>query len=264
MPDAASFSNASSPAANAGWNWTDDTPPPIVNRDPADIRAIALLARAGLALIAVLFVSLGFNLWQYWRRPDRIVVDLSSGRTIAINDRTFGGTDGVRMEPEQKPVTEQKVYVAKKVIGLLSQIDPVTREKDLAAALKAMTPPGAYQYAGKLKADNLLATQRSENWQATWEVQSAELDPRDPYLVRILGLQKIIRRPSGESGRIVEEARQLSFEVKLVRDPAGRRDENFNTGLLVHALKEKTVSQTTAEQPAVLPAGVSVPAREGR
>lgn len=258
MPDAASFSTASTPDPNVGWTWTDETPLPIVNRDPADIRAIALLARAGLALIAVLFISLGFNLWQYWRRPDRIVVDLSSGRTIAINDRTFGGTDGVRMEPEQKPVTEQKVYAAKKVIGLLSLIDPVTREKDLAAALRAMTPPGAYQYAGKLKADNSLATQRSENWQATWEVQSAELDPRDPYLVRILGLQKIIRR--GDAGRIVEESRQLSFEVKLVRDPAGRRDENFNTGLLVHAFREKTVSQSTAE-PSVAP---PAPARESR
>lgn len=256
MPDAATTSTASTPEPNVGWTWTDDAPPPIVNRDPADIRAIALLARAGLALITVLFVSLGFNLWQYWRRPDRIVVDLSSGRTIAINDRTFGGTDGVRMEPEQKPVTEQKVYAAKKVIGLLSLIDPVTREKDLAAALKAMTPPGAFQYAGKLKADNLLATQRSENWQATWDVQSAELDQRDPYLVRILGLQKILRR--GEAGRIVEESRQLSFEVKLVRDPAGRRDENFNTGLLVHAVKEKTVARSTADQP------VAPPAREDR
>ncbi len=261
VPDtASSISTPATTDSNVGWTWTDEALPPIVNRDPADIRAITLLARAGLALIAVLFVSLGFNLWQYWRRPDRIVVDSSSGRTLVINDRTFGETEGARLEPEKKPLAEQKVYAAKKVIGLLSLIDPATREKDLAAALRAMTPPGAFQYANRLKEENALTTQRSEAWQATWEVQSAELDPRDPYLVRIIGLQKIIRRPGGDAGRIVEDSRQLSFEVKLVRDLSGRRDENFNTGLLVHTFKEKTVSQSSADQPSAAPS----PAGAGR
>ncbi|MBS1812166.1 MAG: hypothetical protein JST84_28640 [Acidobacteria bacterium] len=60
--------------------------PPVIYRDPADVRTIFQL-RSSLLVLVVLFVlsALG-NAWQYWRRPDRIVVDRFNGRVLLINE----------------------------------------------------------------------------------------------------------------------------------------------------------------------------------
>ncbi|MBO0860399.1 MAG: hypothetical protein J2P21_18360 [Chloracidobacterium sp.] len=46
---------------------------------------------AALMVVLCLFVlSAAGKAWQYWRRPDLIVVDRSNGRVLVINDRGFG------------------------------------------------------------------------------------------------------------------------------------------------------------------------------
>src|SRR4030095_5523329 len=67
----------------------------ILFRDPADVRTILNMAWTGRLLVLLLLASVAFNIWQYWRRPDRIVVDRSSGRVLMINDREYGETEGV-------------------------------------------------------------------------------------------------------------------------------------------------------------------------
>jgi hypothetical protein len=47
-------------------------------RDPADVRTILSMAATGTLLALLLLASVALNIWQYWRRPDRIVVDRSS------------------------------------------------------------------------------------------------------------------------------------------------------------------------------------------
>ena len=70
-------------------------------RDPADVRTILSMAWTGTLLVLLLLASVAFNIWQYWRRPDRIVVDRSSGRVLMINDREYGETEAVKLGPDK-------------------------------------------------------------------------------------------------------------------------------------------------------------------
>ncbi|MEK6303372.1 MAG: hypothetical protein AABO41_21900 [Acidobacteriota bacterium] len=71
-----------------------------IYRDPQDVRTVIHLARSGIVLTLLLLISIGGNFYQYYRRPDRIVVDKSSGRAVQINDRDYGETEAVQLGPE--------------------------------------------------------------------------------------------------------------------------------------------------------------------
>src|SRR5258707_3211178 len=77
-------------------------------RDPNDVRTVIQLARSGIVLSLLLVVSLACNFYQYHRRPDRIVVDKSSGRVIEINDRDYGETEAVELGPERLTDADKK------------------------------------------------------------------------------------------------------------------------------------------------------------
>ena len=49
--------------------------PGAIYRDPHDVKTILQLARSGIVLALLLTVSVAANFHQYYRRPDRIVVD---------------------------------------------------------------------------------------------------------------------------------------------------------------------------------------------
>jgi hypothetical protein len=83
----------------------------ILYRDPADVRTILSMAWTGTLLVLLLLASVAFNIWQYWRRPDRIVVDRSSGRVLMINDREYGETEAVKLGPD-KLTNADKQYLA--------------------------------------------------------------------------------------------------------------------------------------------------------
>jgi hypothetical protein len=72
----------------------------IVYRDPQDVRTIFQLLSLLLVFLSLLVMSAAGNAYQYWRRPDRIVVDRSNGRVLMINDRQFGETESVKMTPD--------------------------------------------------------------------------------------------------------------------------------------------------------------------
>jgi hypothetical protein len=67
-----------------------------IYRDPQDVRTVIHLARSGIVLTLLLLTSIAGNFYQYYRRPDRIVVDKSSGRVVEINDRDYGETEAVK------------------------------------------------------------------------------------------------------------------------------------------------------------------------
>ena len=63
--------------------------PSIVYRDSSDVRTILSLT-SSMMIMAVLLVASGAgNIYQYLRRPDRIVVDGGTGRVLSINDRNL-------------------------------------------------------------------------------------------------------------------------------------------------------------------------------
>jgi hypothetical protein len=180
-------------------------------------------------LALLLLVSLGFNVYQYWRRPDRIVVDRSSGRVLMINDREYGETEAARLGPD-KLTNADKQYLAGEFVKAIYQVDPATRPRDIERALRMMIPNSALLFARYLKQTGVLDRERAESWQAVWTPQDISVDGADPYTVRVIGKQEITKVIAGAAQ---QETRQLSLTLKLVADPQRRADRNLRSGFLV-------------------------------
>jgi hypothetical protein len=198
-------------------------------RDPADVRTILSMASTGTLLALLLLASVALNIWQYWRRPDRIVVDRSSGRVLQINDREYGETEAVRLGPDRL-TNADKQYIAGEFVKAIYQVDPATRPRDIERALRMMSPNSALLFARYLKQTGVLDKQRAESWQAIWTPQDVSVDGADPYTVRVIGKQEITKVISGAPQ---QEARQLHLTLKLVADPQRRADRNLRSGFLV-------------------------------
>jgi hypothetical protein len=206
-----------------------------LHRDPADVRAIHGLTSVGILLALLLALSIGFNIFLYWRRPDRIVVDRSSGRVLMINDREYGETEAVSLGPDRL-TNADKQYLAGEFVKLIYQIDPATRPKDIEKALRMMAPNSALNFAQHLKRTGVLDKQRAESHQATWTPQDISVDQTDPYTVRVIGKQEVTKFIAGAAQT---ETRQLSLTLKLVADPWRRHDRNLRSGFLVARFNDK-------------------------
>src|SRR5262245_31073043 len=209
--------------------------PHILHRDPLDVRTILSLGWTALLLTLLLLASVAFNIWQYWRRPDRIVVDRSSGRVLQINDRDYGETEAVRLGPDRL-TNADKQYISGEFIKAIYAIDPATRPRDVERALRMMVPNSALKYAKWLKETGVLEKQRGESWQAMWTPQDISVDQVDPYTVRVIGKQQITKLISGATQ---QETLQLTLTLKLVADPQRRADRNLRSGFLISAFDFK-------------------------
>jgi hypothetical protein len=211
---------------------------PITYRDPNDVRTIYQLLSV-LMIVLVLFVlSAVGNAWQYWRRPDRIVVDRSNGRVLMINDRVYGETDAIKMMPDY-PSESDKKYLVTEFVRSLYAVNPATRAADIKTALEMMVPQSAMKFATYLKDQHILEQQRAESWQAVWTPQDVSIDRVDPYTVRMIGKQEITKLINNQ---VIQETKQLQLTVKLTSDPAGRTDQNKRMGFLVAAIDYKEIS----------------------
>src|SRR5499426_2429705 len=208
---------------------------PTLFRDPADVRTILSMAWTGTLLVLLLLASVAFNIWQYWRRPDRIVVDRSSGRVLMINDREYGETEAVKLGPD-KLTNADKQYLAGEFVKAIYGVDPATRPHDIERALRMMAPASALLFARYLKQTGVLDKQRSESWQAVWTPQDISVDGADPYTVRVIGKQEISKMIAGAAQ---QETRQLHLTLKLVADPQRRADRNLRSGFLIASFDYK-------------------------
>jgi hypothetical protein len=210
----------------------------VVYRDPHDVRTIFQLLSLLLITLALSVVSAAGNAWQYWRRPDRIVVDRSNGRVLMINDRQYGETDAVKMTPDQ-PNDGDKKYLVSEYVRTLYAVNPAIRAVQIKAALEMMVPKSATIFAGYLKDHHILEQQRAESWQAVWTPQDIAIDRVDPYTVRVIGKQDITKIINNQ---VLQESKQLQLTVKLAADPAGRTDQNRRMGFLVAAIDYKEIT----------------------
>lgn len=213
-------------------------PRTIIYRDPADVRTNFQLLTALLIVLCLFTLSALGNAWQYWRRPDRIVVDRSSGRVLMINNREFGETDAVKIMPDRVGDADKK-YLVGEYVRLLYAVNPTTRAADLKAALELMIPQSAARFAAYLKEQHILEKQRAESWQAVWSPQDVSVDRLDPFTLRVIGKQEITKVINNTS---LQETKQLQLTVKLVADPAGRNDANRRTGFLVASIDYKELN----------------------
>jgi hypothetical protein len=209
--------------------------PTALHRDPIDVRTILSLSWLGILLALLVTVSLGFNVYQYYRRPDRIVVDRSSGRVLMIDDREYGATEAVQFGRDRL-TNADKQYLAGEFVRAIYQIDPATRNKDIERALRMMVPNSALAFAQYLKRNGVLDRQRAESHQAVWTPQDISVDQADPYTIRVIGKQEITKYIAGAAQ---SETRQLSLTLKLVADPLRRADRNLRSGFLVARLDDK-------------------------
>jgi hypothetical protein len=213
--------------------------PQTLHRDPADVRTILSMAWMGVLLVFLLLISVAFNIWQYWRRPDRIVVDRSSGRVLMINDREYGETEAVKLGPD-KLTNADKQYLTGEFVKAIYAIDPATRPRDVERALRMMVPNSALLFARYLKQTGILDKHRAESWQAVWTPQDISVDRVDPYTVRVIGKQEITKVVSGAPQ---QETRQLHLTFKLVADPLRRADRNLRSGFLISGFDYKELAE---------------------
>lgn len=213
----------------------------VLHRDPADVRTVLSLTMTSMLLVLLLLVSIAFNFYQYIRRPDRIVVDRSSGRVLMINDRNYGETEAVSLGPD-KLTNADKQYIASEFVRALYQIDPATRPRDIERALRMMVPDSALKFARYLKQEGTLDKQRAESWQSVWTPQDISIDRVDPYTVRVIGKQEITRVVAGAAQR---ESHQLNLTLKLAADPQRRADRNLRSGFLIAAIDYRELGSSS-------------------
>lgn len=213
-------------------NRWESVGPSIVYRDSSDVRTILSLTFS-MMIMAILLVASGVgNVYQYWRRPDRIVVDGGSGRVLSINDRNYGREDGIEFGPE-KLTAQDKVYVTKEFVKAVYQVDPATRPRDMEKALRMMVPDSAVKFSRWIKEQGILDRQKAESWQTVWNPMDVSVDKNDPYTVTVIGKQDITKVVAGVK---VSETKQLRLTLKLVADNTGRADRNLRSGFLVASL----------------------------
>jgi hypothetical protein len=98
-------------SGESGSNFTADSYLSI-ERDPEDVLTISHLLRLSLVLVVLLFLSCGLNFYLALRKADLIVVDKTSGRTLAINNRDYGQTEAVALTQDNPTTRDKKALVA--------------------------------------------------------------------------------------------------------------------------------------------------------
>ena len=226
-------------------------PPVICYRDPADVRTIR--RQSWLIVICLIVVSIAVVgvVYKAIQRPDRIVVDMTSGRTVMINDRELGATEAVRLEKDKLQLADMD-YVVKTYVEYLYRVDQRSRSKDIEAALRLMVPGQAKKFAQYLTDQKILQTQREQQWNATWKTEYLEHAPGKPLTVKVYGTQEIDMVIKNESKHATKH---ILLTVELLPDAPEngtfRLDRNLRSGFRINAIDYKELSATETETPAV-------------
>jgi len=219
-----------------------------LTRDPDDIVTIASLFKALWVLLFALVLSGGINTFLIVRKADRIVVDKSSGRVVEVNNRDYGTTETVSIAPDNPTATDKK-YLVKEFLTSLYEVEQSTREAQVNKLLRMLDPDLSMAMAARLKQNGVLAAEKSESVNSSWELQDLSVDESDPYILRAIGTRKIRRKAAGQD---VEESVQLKCKFLLKDSPSSpiRSDNNLRTGFTilrfrVEPVNGKTVSPIT-------------------
>jgi len=211
-----------------------------LTRDPDDIVTISSLFKAMWILLIVLSLSVGINIFLSLRKADRIVVDKSSGRVIELNNRDYGSTETVSISPDT-PTSTDKTYLVKEFLTALYEVEQSTRQSQVNKLLRMLDPDLSLAMAGRLKQNGVLAAEKAESVNSSWELQDLTIDENDPYVLRALGVRKIRRKAAGQD---VEESVQLKAKFLLQDTPTSpaRNDNNLRTGFTILRFRVEPVN----------------------
>lgn len=212
-------------------------------RDPEDVMTISHLLRAVFILAALLFLSGGLNFYLALRKADLIVVDKTSGRTLAINNKDYGQTEAVSLAPDNPGIRDKKALVAE-FLRCLYEVNGATRPANVNRLLKMMEPNLSLSQAQLFNNEKLLAQEKAEGVNSSWELQDLSVDERDPYIVRALG-KRIVRRVRAEGGSVKEET-QIKIKFLLMDSPTApaRNENNYRTGFYILKYRAEAVDGT--------------------
>lgn len=214
--------------------------PLYLTRDPEDIVTISSLFKAVWVLLIVLALSVGINLYLSLRKADRIVVDRSLGRVVELNNRDYGFTETVAISPDTPTATDKK-YLVKEFLTALYEVEQSTRESQVNKLLRMLDPDLSIAMATRLKQNGVLAAEKAESVNSSWELQDLTVDENDPYVLRAIGLRKIRRKAAGQD---VEESVQLKAKLLLKDSPSSpvRNDNNLRTGFTILRFRVEPVN----------------------
>ena len=224
-----------------------------ITRDPDDALTISSLLRAVWILLAVFTVSFGLNVFLAVRKADRIVVDKTSGRVVELNNRDYGATENVEIAPDRPNDTDKK-YLVKEFLKSLYEVEQTTRESEVNKILRMLDADLSLSLATRLKQNGILAAEKAESVNSTWELQDLSVDERDPYILRAIGVRRIRRKAGGQD---VEETLQLKCKFLLKDSPnsPARNDNNLRTGFTILRFRVEPVSGKTSSPIALLADG---------
>ncbi|MBX3291025.1 MAG: hypothetical protein KF855_17075 [Acidobacteria bacterium] len=211
-----------------------------LTRDPDDVVTISSLFKAVWILLIVLALSVGINAYLSLRKADRIVVDKSSGRVIELNNRDYGSTETVSISPDTPTATDKR-YLVQEFLTSLYEVEQSTRESQVNKLLRMLDPDLSIAMATRLKQNGVLAAEKSESVNSSWELQDLTIDENDPYVLRAIGVRRIRRKVAGQN---VEESVQLKAKFLLKDSPSSpvRNDNNLRTGFTILRFRVEPVS----------------------
>ena len=223
----------------------------ICYRDPSDVRTIRRQFQLLLLALFVTAIAVVGVVYKSIQRPDRIVVDMSSGRTVMINDRELGATEAVRLEKDKLQIADMD-YVVRTYLDYLYRVDQRSRAKDIEAALRLMVPGQAKKFAQYLTEQKVLQTQREQQWNATWKVEYLEHAPGKPLTLKVYGTQEIDLVNKNQSKHFTK---QLLLTVELLpdapQDGTFRLDRNLRSGFRINTLDYRELGSSESDTPVV-------------
>ena len=226
-------------------------PPVICYRDPADVRTIRLQSRLIVLCLVIVSVAIVGVVYKAIQKPDRIVVDMTSGRAVMINDRELGATEAVKLEKDKLQLADMD-YVVKAYVEYLYRVDQRSRSKDIEAALRLMVPGQAKKFAEYLTEQKILQTQREQQWNAIWKPEYLEHAPGKPLTVKVYGTQEIDMVIKNQSKH---QTKHILLTVELLPDAPEngtfRLDRNLRSGFRINSVDYKELSSTESDTPVV-------------
>src|SRR5260370_3272795 len=227
--------------------------PVICYRDPADVRTIRRQSWLIILSFVIAAIAVVGVVYKSIQRPDRIVVDMSSGRTVMINDKELGATEAVKLEKDKLQIADMD-YVVKAYLDYLYRVDQRSRSKDIEGALRLMVPGQAKKFAQYLTDQKILQTQREQQWNAAWKAEYIEHAPGKPLTVKVYGTQDIDMVIKNESQHATKH---VFLTIELLPDAPEngtfRLDRNLRSGFRINSIDYKELSSSEAETPVIAP-----------
>ena len=207
-------------------------------RSVDDVRMLQRVSIAALTQSLLLVLSVGVIAFLATRPPQQVVIERTTegDRVVAINGKPVAAGYAVG---EDRPRAGDKKTLAREWSAVRYNIDPLTREKDIARIYTFMEPAFAKGYAGLMTKRSEFESEAREKRQAVWTPQVVEVDRADPYKVKVIGTWDITKKSDSGTGwaRVM---RQLMFTLNLVEDDRGRAPRNANTGFLIKDILDYT------------------------